>query len=353
MRPRGARQSDADVQAGGVESGRSRGGASGTASVPVGRGPDRRASVPGDLPPWSARHRRHTSPPDQVSRSPGAAPLSAPKGQGRPAHVRAGGRARPAGFHRYAARSRSGGEWLRARRDRARVRSMPRSRRRMVLALGAFAVVAGLPPAAAGAAPKISGVVWVDADRDGLRDQGELGRAGVRVTLQRAGRTVTSRRTGPTGRWSLSISSAGTYRVRVSVPPELAGFTLRDQGRSDARDSDVDTSGRSQPLRLTRASRRRTIDAGLLLPAAPVTGLSTPVLPAVSTPATPESTPTPTPLPTPTPTPTATPTPTPAQRSRSATASGATPMRTDAKNPESPGSPVSRSNCGTLNAPPG
>lgn len=173
-------------------------------------------------------------------------------------------------------------------------------------------VVAGLllagAPTLASAAPTVSGRVWVDADRDGLRDAGELPRAGVRVVLQRNGRAAGTRRTSSTGRWVFPLRRSGTYRVVLSVPTGLAGFAPRDQGRSDRLDSDVDGAGASAPFRVTRASRPRTIDAGLLLPATPVAPLSSPEVPstpgvATAPPPPAAATPEPSVAPTPSPTP--------------------------------------------------
>ncbi len=77
--------------------------------------------------------------------------------------------------------------------------------------------------------PTIGGIVWVDADRDGMRDRGEAGAAKVRLSLQRAtkrrgklvyrnaGRTTS----GKGGRWSFKPAAPAAYRVKVDVAEGL------------------------------------------------------------------------------------------------------------------------------------
>ena len=78
----------------------------------------------------------------------------------------------------------------------------------------------------------ISGVVYIDADRDGIRDAGEVGRAGVKVTLtgtrpgsiRVATRSVLS---GADGSYSFDGLLPGTYAVAMAVPGGLTATTPR------------------------------------------------------------------------------------------------------------------------------
>jgi len=79
----------------------------------------------------------------------------------------------------------------------------------------------------------ISGVVFIDSDRDGLRDAGEAGRSGVRLFLVGArpgGITVAQQTTlsGTDGSYSFPGLLPGTYEVRVAVPGGLTATTPRE-----------------------------------------------------------------------------------------------------------------------------
>ena len=74
-------------------------------------------------------------------------------------------------------------------------------------------------------ASSISGIAYVDANKNGVLDPGELGNPNVTVTLtgtDAAGnpvaKTVT---TGPDGKWSFVDLTAGTYSVTETQPTEL------------------------------------------------------------------------------------------------------------------------------------
>lgn len=78
----------------------------------------------------------------------------------------------------------------------------------------------------------ISGVVFIDTDRDGIRDPTEVGRAGVRLDLTgtRPGGITVARqnvRSGPDGSYSFPGLLPGTYAVSVAVPGGLTITTPR------------------------------------------------------------------------------------------------------------------------------
>ncbi|WP_454049673.1 SdrD B-like domain-containing protein [Cellulomonas sp. Marseille-Q8402] len=85
--------------------------------------------------------------------------------------------------------------------------------------------------------------VWLDTDRDGVQDAGEPGVPDVLVdVLDGAGVSVGQVTTDADGDWLVDGLPAGTYRVRLSLPAELAAqlrFTGADAGADDATDSDA------------------------------------------------------------------------------------------------------------------
>lgn len=101
--------------------------------------------------------------------------------------------------------------------------------------------------------------VWLDVDRDGVQDQGELGLPGVTVTITNAdgsavtdinGNTVTSAVTDADGEYSFDDLPAGQYRVTV-VPPagyvatkpaQVTSVALSGVARDDTLDVGLDPS---------------------------------------------------------------------------------------------------------------
>lgn len=86
--------------------------------------------------------------------------------------------------------------------------TLPRMTRSLPLPLLLMLVVVNLLPAGAAEPTLASGVVFHDKNRNGLRDPGEPGLSGVRVSNQRE---VT--RTDPKGRWTLPVSNDTTFFV--------------------------------------------------------------------------------------------------------------------------------------------
>lgn len=109
----------------------------------------------------------------------------------------------------------------------------------------------------------VEGVVWSDADGDGLRDEDEAGVPDVAVTLAPTARTV---RTDDAGRYRFDDLPAGTYRVHVTAP-DGRRFTTRGTPGGEASDVDAET-GESAPLPITVSGADITqlsgVDAGLV-----------------------------------------------------------------------------------------
>lgn len=88
----------------------------------------------------------------------------------------------------------------------------------------------------------IGDVVWIDANDNGLQDEGEEPLAGVTVDLLVDGAVVATTTTDENGRYVFDSLPAGTYQVRFTLTEaqqELYEFTTRDSGSNDADDSDA------------------------------------------------------------------------------------------------------------------
>lgn len=130
-------------------------------------------------------------------------------------------------------------------------------------------------------AAEIGDRVWVDADADGVRDDGATGLDDVFVQLFTPGAdgvprtfddvplasTVTG--AGPSGEagwYRFPNLAPGSYYVQFHPPPTYA-VTAADAGGDDALDSDADPATACSPLvTLGSGESNRTIDAGLLPP---------------------------------------------------------------------------------------
>ena len=119
----------------------------------------------------------------------------------------------------------------------------------------------------------LQGGVWTDTDRDGIRDAGEPGQAGVRVQLLDANGEpvpgVAPVITGADGTYRFENLPMGSYRVGFSNLPAGTTFTAPGVGSDTTVDSDADpTTGRTPVVTLTPAAPDNdTVDAGVLPPA--------------------------------------------------------------------------------------
>ena len=111
--------------------------------------------------------------------------------------------------------------------------------------------------------------VWLDANRNGLQDSGEVGAAGVKVSLLDAGGNPTgaSATTDANGAYSFTNLKPGTYSVqfdKASLPANHV-FTAADQGASDAADSDADAgTGQTAQVVLASGDHYTGLDAGVV-----------------------------------------------------------------------------------------
>ncbi|HZB74785.1 MAG TPA: SdrD B-like domain-containing protein [Solirubrobacteraceae bacterium] len=122
------------------------------------------------------------------------------------------------------------------------------------------------PPAPEPPAPAVlAGVAWDDVDRDGARDPGEPGRAGVAVELWDAARTaaVTATTSDLDGRFSLAAPAPGEYRLRHVLAP---GTFYAPNGAGSAIHDDGGNAGFSESLALGPGTTAAAV--GVITPAA-------------------------------------------------------------------------------------
>jgi len=119
-------------------------------------------------------------------------------------------------------------------------------------------------PTATPLSASLGDFVWHDADLDGLQNAGELGLAGVTVTLYDAsGAVAATTVTDANGYYGFTGLAAGTYQVGFSTPEGYV-FSAAGQGLDPALDSNPDpATGRTADIVLVAGQHDSTIDAGL------------------------------------------------------------------------------------------
>ncbi|MFN8490287.1 MAG: SdrD B-like domain-containing protein [Caldilineaceae bacterium] len=108
--------------------------------------------------------------------------------------------------------------------------------------------------------------VWLDANKNGLQDEGEAGIAGVTVTLYRSDNTeVAHIVTQSDGAYRFCNLPPGDYYVQFTLPPDYQ-LSPKDQGTGDTQDSDVDpTTGRTPVIVLKSGDFDLKWDAGVYI----------------------------------------------------------------------------------------
>ncbi len=114
---------------------------------------------------------------------------------------------------------------------------------------------------------KIGDRVWLDANRDGVQDEGGPGLQGITVELL-AGCTDTtaaaSRITSNSGQYLFTNLAPGQYRVRFVAPAGYL-FTAKDQS-AEPGDSDAGSNGITDCLTLSAGQENYDVDAGIYDP---------------------------------------------------------------------------------------
>ncbi|WP_374359966.1 SdrD B-like domain-containing protein [Pseudoduganella danionis] len=114
---------------------------------------------------------------------------------------------------------------------------------------------------------KLGDTVWEDKNGNGVQDSGESGLCGVTVQLKDAtGKVVATTTTDSAGHYTFT-ADPGSYTVSVTAPSGYS-FTTKDAGTDDAKDSDFNSTGVSNVVKLAAAEVNNTVDAGLYKAAA-------------------------------------------------------------------------------------
>jgi hypothetical protein len=113
---------------------------------------------------------------------------------------------------------------------------------------------------------KIGNRVWNDHNKNGIQDFGELGIKNVKVELYDCTeKLVHTTYTNYFGYYYFRNLIPGNYKIKFYASAEY-GFTKKDQGTSDKRDSDADpVTGSTECLTLGNGETNLNIDAGLYL----------------------------------------------------------------------------------------
>ena len=136
---------------------------------------------------------------------------------------------------------------------------------------GVFTVTGGqvYTDANAGLVPPtgaIGSTVWLDANRDGILDNGETGVANVTVELLNAssGAIIRTTATDALGHYAFNGLTAGAYAVQILAPANES-FTASNVATQGGINSNVNTTGLSAPVTLAPGGTG-TVNAGLVLP---------------------------------------------------------------------------------------
>lgn len=114
---------------------------------------------------------------------------------------------------------------------------------------------------------KLGNYVWHDVNQNGIQDAGEVGVAGVTVTLYDNNNTVVGATvTDAYGYYLFDQLDPGTYHVGFSLPSNYV-FTGSNQGGDDLKDSDADVvSGLTGTYTLAAGDSNMSVDAGIYMP---------------------------------------------------------------------------------------
>ena len=108
--------------------------------------------------------------------------------------------------------------------------------------------------------------VWYDTNRNGIQDSNESGVYNVIVVLFDNNGTVIKRtNTNSSGEYYFDNLSSGNYSLGFTNLPHNYIFTSQNMGDSDAMDSDVDSSGRTNPFTIGNVENNLIYDAGIVL----------------------------------------------------------------------------------------
>ncbi len=111
---------------------------------------------------------------------------------------------------------------------------------------------------------QISGQIWLDSNRDGVRDSGEPLLSGIKVELLNSnGDVVAAQTTTADGRYSFTDLVAGVYQVRITYPVGSAGSAQNLVADSTVNSDMQPTTGLSEPITLVAGASVTQVDAGM------------------------------------------------------------------------------------------
>ncbi|GAB5518060.1 MAG: hypothetical protein RhofKO_03110 [Rhodothermales bacterium] len=117
---------------------------------------------------------------------------------------------------------------------------------------------------------KLGDKLFNDLNGNGIQDNGEPGIDGVRVRLfacdsngNITGGALATQNTANGGKYLFSGLTPGSYAVHFDLPNGFQ-FTTKDAGNDDAKDSDVDNTGKTDCVTLESGDDNRTVDAGVV-----------------------------------------------------------------------------------------
>ncbi len=109
----------------------------------------------------------------------------------------------------------------------------------------------------------IGDYVWLDSNRNGIQDVGELPLSKVVVELfDEHNKPIKSIHTNSSGKYEFKDISAGKYYIKFSVPSAYS-VTKKSQGSDNTKDSDANSNGKTVLFNLVAGENRTDIDLGL------------------------------------------------------------------------------------------
>ena len=109
----------------------------------------------------------------------------------------------------------------------------------------------------------IGNYVWLDSNRNGIQDVGELPLSRVTVKLfDNSNKLIKSTKTDSSGEYKFKDIPAGKYYVKFSVPSSYS-VTKKSQGSDNTKDSDANSNGKTALFELGAGQNRDDIDMGL------------------------------------------------------------------------------------------
>ncbi len=109
----------------------------------------------------------------------------------------------------------------------------------------------------------IGDYVWLDSNRNGIQELGELPLSKVVVQLfDERNKLIKSTQTNSSGKYEFKDVSAGKYYVKFTVPNAYT-VTKKSQGSNNTKDSDANNNGKTSLFSLVAGQNRSDIDMGL------------------------------------------------------------------------------------------